>query len=102
MGRAGNAGAARIPQVMNFSRYPQTPRMDQAPWGSVRATRLEQVGGSNSPCRLTKRFPFRCFKTSRLAVIIYVWFSPPLRNVEDLLHKRGIDIGHKPLLAQVS
>lgn len=40
--------------------------------------------------------PFRYFKTSpeiiRLAVIMYVRFPLSLRNVEDLLHERRIDI----------
>jgi putative transposase len=48
---------------------------------------------------MTKRSPFRCFKTSpeiiRLAVMMYVRFPLSLRNVEDLLHERGIDISHK-------
>jgi len=43
--------------------------------------------------------PFRYFKTSpeiiRLAVMIYVRFPLSLRNVEDLLHERGIDISHE-------
>ena len=43
--------------------------------------------------------PFRYFKTSpeviRLAVMIYVRFPLSLRNVEDLLHERGIDICHE-------
>ena len=43
--------------------------------------------------------PFRYFKTSpeiiRLAVMMYVRFPLSLRNVEDLLHERGIDICHK-------
>lgn len=38
--------------------------------------------------------PFRYFKTSpeviRLAVMMYVRFPLSLRNVEDLLHERGI------------
>jgi putative transposase len=38
---------------------------------------------------------FRYFKTSpeiiRLAVMMYVRYPPSLRNVEDLLHERGID-----------
>ena len=45
------------------------------------------------------RNPFRYFKTSpeiiRLAVMMYVRFSLSLRNVEDLLHERGIDISHE-------
>jgi putative transposase len=48
---------------------------------------------------MTKRFPFRYFKTSpeiiRLAVMMYVRFPLSLRNVEDLLHERGIDISHE-------
>lgn len=43
--------------------------------------------------------PFRYFKTSpeviRLAVTMYIRFPLSLRNVEDLLHERGIDITHE-------
>ena len=42
---------------------------------------------------------FRYFKTSpeiiRLAVMMYIRFPLSLRNVEDLLHERGIDISHE-------
>ncbi len=45
------------------------------------------------------RNPFRYFKTSpeiiRLAVMMYVRFPLSLRQVEDLLHERGIDICHE-------
>ena len=45
------------------------------------------------------RNPFRYFKTSpeiiQLAVMMYVRFPLSLRNVEDLLHERGIDICHE-------
>ena len=48
---------------------------------------------------MIKLSPFRCFKTSpeiiRLAVMMYVRFPLSLRNVEDLLHERGIDISHE-------
>ena len=44
--------------------------------------------------------PFRYFKTSpeiiRLAVMMYVRFPLSLRNVEDLLHERGIEVSHGP------
>lgn len=44
------------------------------------------------------RSPFRYFKTSpeiiRLAVTMYVRFPVSLRNVEDLLHERGIEFAH--------
>ncbi len=48
---------------------------------------------------MTKPAPFRYFKTSpeiiRLAVMMYVRFPLSLRNVEDLLHERGIDVSHE-------
>jgi len=50
---------------------------------------------------MTKRSPFRYFKTSpeviRLAVMMYVRFPLSLRNVEDLLHERGIDVCHETI-----
>ena len=46
---------------------------------------------------MTKRSPFRYFKTSpetiRLAVALGVRFPVSLSNVEDLQHKRGIEVG---------
>ena len=43
--------------------------------------------------------PFRWFDSSpeviRLVVMMYVKFPLSLRNVEDLLHERGIDICHE-------
>jgi len=48
---------------------------------------------------MSKPDPFKYFKTSpeiiRLAVMLYVRFPLSLRNVEDLLHERGIDISHE-------
>ena len=48
---------------------------------------------------MTKHSPFRCFKTSpeviRFAAMLYVRFPLSLRNVEDLLHERGIEISHE-------
>ena len=48
-------------------------------------------------CPMTKHSPSRCFKTSpeiiRLAVMC-VRFPLSLRNIEDLLHERGIGICH--------
>ena len=48
---------------------------------------------------MPKHSPFRYFKTSpeiiRLAVMLYVRFPLSLRNVEDLLHERGIEISHE-------
>ncbi|MCL5778704.1 IS6 family transposase [Limibaculum sp. FT325] len=43
--------------------------------------------------------PFKGFHSSpeiiRLAVMLYVRFPLSLRNVEDLLHERGVDISHE-------
>ena len=48
---------------------------------------------------MTKPSPFRYFKTSpeiiRLAVMLCVRFPLSLRNVEDLLHERGVDVSHE-------
>jgi putative transposase len=48
---------------------------------------------------MIKCSPFRYFKTSpeiiRLAVMMYVRYPLSLRNVEDLLHERGIEISHE-------
>ena len=48
---------------------------------------------------MTQSSPFKWFKTSpeiiRLAVMMYVRFPLSLRNVEDLLHERGVDISHE-------
>ncbi len=46
-----------------------------------------------------RKNPFRYFKTSpkiiQLAVMVYVRFPLSLRNVEDLLHERGVDFCHE-------
>ena len=48
---------------------------------------------------MTRPAIFRYFKTSpeiiRLAVMMYVRYPLSLRNVEDLLHERGIDVTHE-------
>ena len=48
--------------------------------------------------------PFRYVKTSpeviRLAVMMYIRFPLSLRQVEDLLHERGIDICHETVRAR--
>ena len=48
---------------------------------------------------MAKRSPFKYFKTSpeiiRLAAMLYERFPLSLRNVEDLLHERGIDVSHE-------
>ena len=48
---------------------------------------------------MTKSDPFKGFHSSpeiiRLAVMLYVRFPLSLRNVEDLLHERGVDVSHE-------
>ncbi|WP_281282895.1 DDE-type integrase/transposase/recombinase [Rubellimicrobium rubrum] len=48
---------------------------------------------------MTQRSPFRCLKTSpeviRLAAMLDLRFPLSLRNVEDLLHERGIEVSHE-------
>ena len=48
---------------------------------------------------MSTKSPFRYFKTSpeviRLAVMLYMRFPLSLRNVEDLLHERGIEISYE-------
>ncbi|GGL81075.1 hypothetical protein GCM10011392_39620 [Wenxinia marina] len=50
---------------------------------------------------MTQPNPFRYFKTSpeiiRLAVMLYARFPLSLRNVEDLLHERGIEVSHETI-----
>jgi len=48
---------------------------------------------------MTNKVSFRYFKTSpeiiQLAVMLYVRFPLSLRNVEDLLHERGVDVSYE-------
>ena len=48
---------------------------------------------------MTENSPICYFKISpdiiRLAVILYVRLPPSLRNVEDLLHERGVEVTHE-------
>ena len=48
---------------------------------------------------MTKDSPFKWFKTSpeiiRQAVMLYNRFPLSLRNVEELLHERGIEVRHE-------
>ena len=55
--------------------------------------------GRRMPCTRKIASPFRYFNSSpdviRLVVMMYVRFPLSLRNVEDLLFERGIDICHE-------
>ena len=67
--------------------------------GSVRENLVEASRAVSYRLVMTKPSPFRYFKTSpeiiRLAVMLYVRFLLSLRNVEDMLHERGIEISHE-------
>ena len=67
--------------------------------GTVRAKLVEAGRASLWLRKMTKRSPFRYFKTSpeviRMAVMMYIRFPLSLWNVEDLFHERGIDISHE-------
>ena len=64
--------------------------------------RLERAGGFNA-AENDKTLPIQVLQTSheiiRLAVMLYVRFPLSLRNVEDLLHERGIEISHETALS---
>ena len=67
--------------------------------GSVKLDFFDTGNDTFKPRPMTKHSSFRYFKTSpeviRLAVMMYVRFPLSLRNVEDLLHKRSIDVSHE-------
>ncbi len=50
---------------------------------------------------MSKRDPFKYYKTSpeiiKLAVMYYIRYPLSLRQVEDILHERGIDICHETI-----
>ena len=62
-------------------------------------TIIEPSRGLAQHLGMTQSGPFRYFKISpeiiRLAVMMYVRFPLSLRNVEDLLHERGVDVSHE-------
>lgn len=66
---------------------------------SVRQTPPERGRGPATLLGINQRRPFRHFNTSpeviRLAVMLYVRFPLLLRNVENLLHARGIEVSHE-------
>jgi putative transposase len=67
--------------------------------GTVTGNRLEAGSAAIQRYLTTKHSPFRYFKTSpeiiRRAVMLYVRLPLSPRDVEDLLHERGIDISHE-------
>jgi len=74
--------------------YIQSPIHGNTHYGAVKASPLESRYPLPWPHFMNKN-PFRYFKTSpeiiQLAVMMYVRFPLSLRNVEDLLHKRGTE-----------
>ena len=60
---------------------------------------LPDVDAGLSCSAMSNPVSFRYFKTSpeiiQLAVMLYVRFPLSLRNVEDLLHERGVDVSYE-------
>jgi len=67
--------------------------------GTVRAKSIEAGRAKNWRRGMEKRSPIRYFKTSpeiiRLTVMMYVQFLISLRNIEEFLHERGINISQE-------
>ena len=67
--------------------------------GIVRLKVIAVVRASGWFRAMIQRSPFRNFKTrpeiTRLAVMLYIRYPLSLRNVEDLLHERGIEVSHE-------
>ena len=68
--------------------------------GTVRQNELETGRVVSQPLPNDKTLPIPVLKnqpreSSDLAVMLYVRFPLSLRNVEDLLHERGIEISHE-------
>ena len=82
-----------------MSRGPRSARNSST--GTVRRNGLERVRRPGLAKAIPNN-PFRYFNTSteyiRLAGMMYVRFPLSLRNVEDLPHKRGIDVCHESVL----
>jgi putative transposase len=62
---------------------------------------LPTIGPPSSYAAKFNQISFRYFKTSpeiiQLAVMLYVRFPLSLRNVEDLLHERGVDVSYESI-----
>lgn len=60
---------------------------------------IRSVGLCTEPRVKTKRGPLRYFRTApeiiRPGVMLYVRFPLSMRNVEDLLHERGVEISRE-------
>ena len=60
---------------------------------------MPEVDAGLSYPAMSNSVSFRYFKTSpdiiQLAVMLYVRFPLSLRNVEDLLHERGVDVSYE-------
>ena len=67
--------------------------------GRVRRKSVDRGRRPIQPWRIAKRSPFRYFKTSpeiiRLVVMMYIRLPLSLRNFEDMLQERGIEISHE-------
>ena len=92
-------GSAATTHAVRAARQRSQASLAQLSRGRCQSKFLEQGGAVAKPREMTQRSPFRYFKTSpeiiRLTVMLYVRYPLSLRNVEDLLHERGIEISHE-------
>ena len=69
--------------------------------GSVRLNTLAPIGPVISHAAMPNPVSFRYFKTSpeiiQLAVMLFVSIPLSLRNIEDLLHERGVGVSYEPV-----
>lgn len=67
--------------------------------GPVRETHVDRGRAVEWRLTMTSCSPFKYFETSpeiiKLAVVYYIRYPLSLRQVEDMLHERGIDICHE-------
>ena len=67
--------------------------------GLARINRLAVLGSVISNSAMSNQISFRYFKIcpeiTQLAVMLYVRFPLSLRNVEDLLHERSVDVSYE-------
>lgn len=74
-------------------------RWRQGDGGQCQRKPVEPGKGPAGLPGMTQRSPFRYLETSpeviRLAAMLYIRFPLALRNVEELLHERGIEVSHE-------
>ena len=85
-------------KILRFRGPAEDPLIAIMLTGPVRINRLTFLGQRISCLDMAKNISLLYFKTSpeiiQLAVVLYVGFPLSQRNVEDLLHERGVDVSY--------